>query len=290
MTFSTRTAFALLVAGLVAVPAAAQNMNVNTRSLEDGVADCNAIEVTSDEYTVAASEDLLTPPPGSVSVRAPQNGGVWITGSNAGAFEVRACKFALGSDRADADALLQQVRVSRGDRVTAEGPDRGRWLVYFIVQVPRGSSLGAETTNGPITIRGVDASITGRAVNGPISVTDSRGKIDVETVNGPISLTRSSGDIRLAAQNGPLSVKLEGAEWEGEGLRGSTRNGPLSVSVPEGYRSAVVVEADGRSPFDCKRCPDGRRTWTDESRRVELGSGPERVHLSTTNGPVSVKQ
>jgi hypothetical protein len=290
MTHTIRLGFVLLLAGLAASAATAQNINMSTRLLDEGAGDCSAIEVTSNEFTVAMSEELLTPPPGHLSVRAPQSGGVWIAGSSAGAFEVRACKFALGTDQGDADARLQQIRVSTGDRITAEGPDRGRWLVYFLVQVPRGSSLEAETTNGPISIRGVDGSVTGRAVNGPISVTESRGKIDVETVNGPISLTRSSGDVRLSAQNGPVTVTLEGSEWEGAGLRGGTRNGPLTVSIPEGYRSGVVVEADGRSPFRCDQCPDTRRSGDGESRRVEIGSGPERVRLTTVNGPVTVKR
>lgn len=82
---------------------------------------------------------------------------------------------------------------------------------------------------------------------------------------------------------------LRGTEWEGEGLDGRTTNGPLTVSVPSGYASGVVVEADGRSPFTCKVCSDAQRTWNDEGRRVQLGSGPERVRLQTTNGPVTVK-
>lgn len=289
MTHSTRFALALLVAAAAAQPAAAQHMNVNTRFGDAAAADCSAIEVSSDEETVAQSEEAVTRAPGQVTVRAPNNGGVWISGSDAGAVEIRACKYALGTDRNDAEARLQQIRLRPGDTVTADGPEHGRWLVYFIVALPRGSSVDAATSNGPITIRGVDGGVTARAVNGPISVADSRGTIDVETVNGPIDLSRTSGNVRLAAQNGPVNVKLEGSEWEGEGLRGSTRNGPLTVSVPGGYRSGVVVEADGRSPFRCVRCSDSQRTWDDDSRRVQLGTGPERVHLSTSNGPVTVK-
>jgi hypothetical protein len=290
MTHTTRFATTLLTAALAAQPAAAQSVNLNTRFDEAGTPGCNAIDVTSDEFTVQQSEETFAHAPGQVSVRAPQSGGVWITGSDAGAFEIRACKFALGNDRADADTRLQQIRVTSADRITAEGPDQGRWLVYFIVSVPRGSSVDAQTTNGPITIRDMNGDVTGRAVNGPISVTSSRGTIDVETVNGPIDVTRSSGDVRVRAQNGPISVKLEGTEWEGQGLRGGTQNGPLTVTVPDGYTSGVVVEADGRSPFRCVQCSGAQRSWDDDSRRVQLGSGPERVHLKTVNGPVTVKR
>jgi hypothetical protein len=292
MTHNVRFALALLVAAIATVPgsATAQNIHMSTPTLENGAADCSAFEVSSDDGTVARAEESVTLPPGRAAVHAPQNGGIWIVGSSGGAFDIRACKFAVASSAADAESLLQQVRVNSSERVTADGPGTGQWLVHFIVRMPGGGSLSAESNNGPITIRGVDATLTARAVNGPISVSDSRGKIDVETVNGPISLERSSGDVSLEAQNGPVSVKLEGNEWDGEGLRGTTRNGPLSVSVPKGYGSGVVVESDGRSPVRCDGCADARRAWGDDSRRLELGSGPERVRLSTVNGPVTVKQ
>jgi hypothetical protein len=38
-------------------------------------------------------------------------------------------------------------------------------------------------------------------------------------------------------------------------------------------------------------CADARRTWDDRDghKRIELGEGPALVHLSTQNGPVSVR-
>jgi hypothetical protein len=289
MTHTAPFALAVFLAGIFPSPAVAQSINMSTRMLENGAADCSAFEVTSDG-AIARDEETLTLPPGQAVVVAPQNGGIWIAGSQGSAFEIRACKFAVGRDSADAEALLQQIRVNSEGRVTADGPQRGRWFVQFIVQMPGGGTLSAQTQNGPITIRGVDATLTARAVNGPISVSESRGKIEVETVNGPISLERSSGDVSLEAQNGPVSVRLEGSEWDGAGLRGTTRNGPLTVSVPKGYVSGVVVESDGRSPVRCDGCSDARRNWGDETRRIQLGSGPERVRLSTVNGPVTVRQ
>jgi len=59
----------------------------------------------------------------------------------------------------------------------------------------------------------------------------------------------------------------------------------------------IVVESDGHSPFACRAeaCDQVRsmKSGDDDNdffpRRVEFGSGPTVVHLSSHNGPVSVK-
>jgi hypothetical protein len=238
------------------------------------LAGCEDIRVTSHEYEIARAEEAFTLPASTaVRVTPSTNGGVWTVGSTARDVEVEACKIAAALDLGRATGLLEDVRVSRdGGRVSAEGPSGSKWFVYFIVRAPRGSTIAAETHNGPITLRDLDGTFTARAVNGPISIADARGTLDAET------------------ENGPLSVKLSGSEWQGKGLVGRTQNGPLTLDVPTGYRSGVVVESDGQSPVRCARCSEAKRTWDDDWRRIEFGSSPERVRLSTRNGPVSVVQ
>jgi DUF4097 and DUF4098 domain-containing protein YvlB len=123
-------------------------------------------------------------------------------------------------------------------------------------------------------------------------VKDSSGTITASTVNGPISIDGGSGNVKLTATNGPLSVKLHGSFWDGD-LAASTQNGPVSLKLPRGYRSGVVVESLGHGPVSCRaeRCAESRVREDDDDRlrRIELGSGPAAVHLSTVNGPVSVK-
>ena len=117
--------------------------------------------------------------------------------------------------------------------------------------------------------------------------------ITAEAHNGPISFKGGSGVVKLDAQNGPITVKLDGDSWLGGSLDAHSHNGPMSVKVPNDYRSGVVVESDGRGHVSChaEACRQARRTWDDETpRRIELGSGPTVVRLSTVNGPVSVKE
>jgi hypothetical protein len=279
---------AALVAPGATLDARATQFNISTS--DDAPADCSAIQVSSREYETAAAEETLSVGSGPLQVSPGGNGGVWITGTTDQVFSVRACKFAMGRDEADAESKLSAIQIENtGGHLTARGPSGRQWTVFFIVGAPRGATIAAETNNGPISVRGVDASLTARATNGPIAIRDSRGQLDARTQNGPISIEDTGGDVKVAAENGPLTVRLGGAEWAGEGLEGETSNGPLSLSVPSGYRSGVVVEADGRSPFTCRRCDEAQRTWDDDSRRVQFGSGPARVRLKTVNGPVTVK-
>lgn len=290
MTSVTRCLSTFVVVTFAAAPAlVAGQFNVHTDDSDR--TSCKGIQVSSDEYQTAAAEETVPAGSGALQITAPRNGGIWITGSDAATPLVRACKFVAVSQPDAAQAALAAIHVqSDGSHITASGPDGTRWMVYFIVQAPRGGELTAESTNGPISVRGFDGTLVAHAKNGPIAIKGSRGAITADTVNGPLTVAGSAGDVRVSAHNGPLGVTLDGDEWDGAGLQGSTQNGPLSVKLPAGYRSGVLIESGNHSPFSCRGCEQSSDTQEDGARRVQFGSAPERVHLRTNNGPVSVKR
>jgi hypothetical protein len=275
----------------LALPGAApgaQNFSINVDGRE--VTGCGDLHVTSDDEIARADETLTMPVGAPVKLSAVRNGGVWIIGAQAAQIEIEACKIGVGSTQSRAQAAVAGVKVQQqGDTISATGA-AGSTHVYFIVRAPNGASVAAESTNGPISLRDADGSFSLQASNGPVSISGSRGTIDARTENGPISVKGSAGELTLRASNGPLAVKLDGVEWDGSGLMGETRNGPLSLTVPPGYRSGVLVEADGHSPMSCAGCATARKTWDDDQRRIELGGGPQIIKLTTSNGPVSVVQ
>ncbi len=156
---------------------------------------------------------------------------------------------------------------------------------------PRGASLEIAASNGPIGLVGLSGRVVANTRNGPISVRDSAGDLDLHAQNGPIEFEGAGGKLRMRTENGPIEVELSGDSWTGEGLDARAVNGPVSLAIPAGYRTAAIVESRGHSPFRCRggACAGARRTWDDEHRRIELGDGPARVRLSTENGPVSVR-
>lgn len=263
-------------------------MCVSMDDMDGDINDCSQLRVTIDGRPALRSEEIVNVGAlRSLVVRAPENGGVHVVGSDAAGYELKACKAAAFDDALDAI----KVRLT-GNEVTAEGPDRGRWVVYFLVRAPRVATLELRSRNGPIALQNVNGTVTARAVNGPISVKQSSGNLDINTENGPISLDGGSGTTKLNAQNGPITVKLRGAAWDGS-LDAHTENGPVALKIPDSFRSGVVVESQGHGPVSCRAeaCRRARRAWDDDdNRRIELGSGPTTVRLSTVNGPVSVRE
>lgn len=307
------TAFTLLALA-VAAPAAAgrgrwsqQAHGLNISTNDDNVRSCADITVRWNDRDAARAEERLAAPAGrdALSVHLPENAGAFFRGGPRSDWSVLACKAA-----ADPGALARiSVAMSRGSELAARGPEGDDWTVFFIVEGPAGSSIEASSQNGPLDFRGFSgrlnarvrngpagfhdctAAIEARAENGPISLAGTTGDVDARADNGPISVSGEAGNLRIHTQNGPISVRLSGSSWRDGTLEAHAVNGPLTLHIPDGYRTATVVESTGHSPVRCRAaaCDAARKSWDDDSRRIEFGSGSPIVSLSTVNGPVSVE-
>lgn len=280
-----RRPFFLFAAFLMALPLFAAERSA---SFDDGgglATDCSAMSFRYDgERVPFVTEDVPVGNVSSLRVRSSQHGGIRVIGGS-GAYSVRACKWVASGD-------ASRVRVSlSGNEVSVDGPENDNWMVFLIVQTPRNATLDVDAGNGPVSVREFDGTLTAHVENGPLSIKSSGGTIDATAVNGPISLAGGSGNVKLAATNGPISVKLEGTSWAGGNLDAKTTNGPVSLKVPRGFRSGVVAESLGRGPVSCRAedCPPRTQSFDERPKRIELGSGPSVIHLSTVNGPVSIK-
>src|SRR6266478_5823824 len=239
--------------------------------------------IQSEERTVSKAEAAV------LRVHEVENGGVQVQGWDKDVYSVTACKAAVGGDAA---RLLSQIKLAvQGGEVSVSGPhgDREDWTVYLLIRTPRSADIEVTAHNGPVSFYTVDGKITTRATNGPISMKDCSGEANISAENGPISFSGTSGKLRLHTQNGPISVSL-GANWDGSELVADAVNGPLTLRVPSGFHSSFLVESNGHPPVSCHPsiCSDARKTWDDEHRRIEYGSGSPVIRLSTENGPISV--
>jgi hypothetical protein len=265
-----------------------RGFSINVDDDNGDVTDCGQIHVTYDGREVAmVAEDVPVGSLRSLKIRSDRNGGIHVAGGGR-AFGVRACKASALGD-------VRDIRVRlNGNEVTADRDEESSSVVYFLVSAPRGAALDLSANNGPISIHSVDGNVTAHAHNGPIAVKDSSGTLDITTQNGPIAFAGDSGNVKLHATNGPISVRLAGSGWNGGSLDAATENGPLTLKLPRGYRSGVLVESDGNGPVTCRAeaCRDVRRFNDDgdddRPRRIELGSGARAVTLSTNNGPLGV--
>src|SRR5579883_3089556 len=133
--------------------------------------------------------------------------------------------------------------------------------------------------------------LNAKATNGPITIQDFTGDGDLRAQNGPISIFGSSGNLRVHTENGPITVALRSTTWTGAGLTADAENGPVTLQVPAGFQSSFLVESNGNGPVSCAAsiCGESRKTWDDDRKRIEFGSAPPVIHLSSYNGPVSVR-
>jgi len=293
---------ALLVAGALsaqatALPNAQKNSHHHSMNIsgdEDGpVADCSGLRIRFDDRAAAmrSEERTIARSSGPLHVESEVNGGVQVQGWDKDSYSVTACK-AVDASRNDAEQIFSQIHLSvDNDRVSASGPSgHNGWTVFLLVHAPKSANLDLHAKNGPLSIYDLDAKLTAHALNGPISLRGFSGEADISAENGPIDLDGNSGKLRLHTQNGPISVDLKGDSWKGSGLEADAQNGPVSLRLPKNYQSSVLLESNGNSPMSCHAsvCDDARKTWDEDHRRIEFGSAPAVIHLSTVNGPISV--
>jgi hypothetical protein len=266
--------------------------NGSTHWGDGPAADCSDLHIRLDgeRPTIQSEERTLSKAEAPVlRIHEVENGGVQVHGWDKDVYSVTACKAAVGGDAA---RLLSQIKLAvQGGEVSVSEPhgDREDWTVYLLIRTPRSADIEVTAHNGPVSFYTVDGKITTRATNGPISMKDCSGEANISAENGPISFSGASGKLRLHTQNGPISVSL-GANWDGSELVADAVNGPLTLRVPSGFGSSFLVESNGHSPISCHAsiCSDARKTWDDEHRRIEYGSGSPVIRLSTENGPISV--
>lgn len=275
------------------------NNTSNTYADVPGDACDEHFNVTFDDREAFTAEEARTLTPaefqGGLNVQAPQNGGTLVRGWDKNEVLIKACKAVAADDDGAAKDLLNGIKLRvEGGRVTIAGPaqdEYGRWVVHYLINVPRNIKLALDAHNGPINLRNVVGNITAETVNGPVKIYRCSGDIVAEATNGPISVDRSSGNIRIRTQNGPLDVQLSGTEWTGQGLDASAQNGPIKLHIPANYQSGVEVSSHGYSPFRCSSgaCAGAIKDWDDRNKSVRLGkSNNTVVRMSTVNGPVSI--
>jgi hypothetical protein len=265
----------------------------HSRSGDEPIASCSDLNITFENHrTIVQSEErtISRAEAPTLRIQAESNGGLQVQGWDKDDYGVTLCKAA--DSEGNAEDVLSQIHMTfQNGELSVSGPSsHERWAAHLLVKAPKSASLDLRVNNGPLRLFNVDGDVKARAQNGPITLNGCAGNLDLITKNGPVTLENNSGKLHLDAQNGPVTISLKGTTWAGSGIEAHANNGPLALSIPAGYQSGVVVESDGHSPFSCQAsvCSEGRKTWDDNRRTIEFGSGPRMIHLSTVNGPISI--
>ncbi|HUW49299.1 MAG TPA: DUF4097 family beta strand repeat-containing protein [Patescibacteria group bacterium] len=128
----------------------------------------------------------------------------------------------------EVDALLPSNAILKLDLHSSNG---GIYLTNI-----NGTTVNAETTNGPLTFDGVHVNnLTAQTSNGRVDGTLEATNTVIRTSNGMIMLTipsTTTGNIDLSTSNGPIELHVSNPTQAGYNLDASTSNGNINFNLP----------------------------------------------------------
>lgn len=207
--------------------------------------------------------------PGTLNVDAGANGGVTVRGAKRSDILVRAMVQARGvSDLEAKNTGAQVIVLTSAATVQASGPAEKNWSVSYEILVPAQTNLNLKVRNGGVAISGVESAV------------------QFHVVNGGITLIDLGGNVRGDTENGGVQVTLKGERWNGQGLDVTTRNGGISMRVPDGYSAQLdVATVNGGLKV---QTPNMQVRRNGRAAMVTLGSGGPLLRLRTLNGGIGI--
>jgi len=202
-----------------------------------------------------------------------KNGRITVIGEDRSDVLVKACVRAWAKSKADAQRVVDSIRVNTSGVITAEMPRKSNSSISYEIHVPKSADLDLS------------------ADNGRISISDVNGKVKFETSNGRITLDDVSGDVNGNTNNGRVTVKFSGGSYRGSGMNVETNNGRISLYMPDNF-SANVEAGTGNGKFssDFRELSIAGKKRKYGSNRVSasINGGGAKVRVVTGNGRVSI--
>lgn len=187
-----------------------------------------------------------------VKVRASESGGVSVRGWDRPVARLTICKSAAALTDAQAQHALANVNVSvRNGEIVATGPEADANGAWWVHMILRVPKR---------------ANVDVASANGGIAIRNMTGKVTARATNGGISLDGISGRVDASSENGPISLK---------------------VQRDRAFPSLDAQIADGEILCNAKACAGG---WTDNRKRLRIGSAAPMIRLSTGRAPIVIEQ
>ncbi|MFN8640000.1 MAG: DUF4097 family beta strand repeat-containing protein [Dehalococcoidia bacterium] len=179
----------------------------------------------------------------------------------------------------------------------------GQRGAHIEVQVPRGSSVNVDSSNGGVDIAGTFEVSRIKASNGAVRVAGATGATTIEVSNGRVGVERHTGDLAILTSNGAIEV----VDQRGGALRLETSNGAIRFdgaieggdNTFETSNAAIEVAVRGTPSFILDASTSngsvGSRFAVLEGTKAQgkltgrVGDGLGRLVLRTSNGPIEVR-
>jgi hypothetical protein len=249
---------------------------------------------------------------GSALTIQTHNGGVEVLGSpEQSDVQIHATLVARGATEAEAEERLAaaSLKVERDDKgrlhITPVFPEprHGGDGASIRVSLPGATNVTVESSNGPITVRGLAGLLIADTSNGPVDVSDHDGPAEIETSNGPVSVSNIGGKLVVDTSNGPLDLENVNGP-----VTADTSNGPIALSLRPGQRGPLHLDTSN-GPIKVRvgsaftgmvrlDTSNGRVTVNDPQKRITestigktggsivVGSGGEPSRVDTSNASI----
>lgn len=203
--------------------------------------------------------------------------------------------------------LIASTQIGERVEITTEPekrPDELDLRVDYLIEVPEGTNLTIQGSNGNIWVAKGCGEVDVQGNNSDIEVSDASGEVyaktangrirvngaakatTVETVNGSIFATVVGGELKATTANGNIMTTLAGQEVASCDL--TAMNGGITLLL-SGEPSAEVNATTGRGVVNTDLAVSAA---PGASKRRELrgriGDGDTRVNLNSLNGNISI--
>lgn len=239
------------------------------------------------------------------------NGKTRVIGEDRKDIEIRLLKCVRADCEDMAAKLLDSIRLQNQDssdalEIEVQIPRKcsRHGLAHLELRIPRDVQVSISSTNGKISLEGLDRPVRARSSNGSICIAHVSGDIDVTTANAKVSCRSTRGHLRARSSNGKIEVGRHAGsvdastsngviraslETLGEsGVSLTTSNGRIALELPEQPDADVDIHVDnGHIRNDLVL--DDVSGDPDERIRGRLGKGGTPIRLRTSNGTVSLR-
>jgi hypothetical protein len=163
----------------------------------------------------------------SVAVNVP-NARLDFVPSTDGAVRVQLTGFSSGP--------APDLRVATaGDTTTIEGGCSGAWFTRceldIRVEIPAAAAIQVLSTNGRVTLSGLDGDIAVETSNGAVELREVSGTLDLRTSNAAITVTDcTSDDVGATTTNGAIGLDFSEAPTT---VHATSTNGAITVRAPD---------------------------------------------------------
>src|SRR5687768_11349170 len=180
------------------------------------------------------------------------SGRIEVVGGSGSQARVRATT-TRGEIRFDAAGGRLRLSVDPGGRRCREdhGADcaHGDGDARFVVTVPHGTRVLANSISAPISVRGSKGEVDVNSVSGSVIVSDAARKVKAASVSGNVSVSQVAGDVRASSVSGRVEMADVAGDIESESVSGRISiTGARSKYVRAGTVSGRIAYAGTFDP------------------------------------------